>query len=301
MLGGLFAEVDEEMEAKKVGAVLEGIRQGLPLKTVAPELNDDVRFYVLGLAPNASRLSVRFWLEDDFGTIAKNYQRFVKDMHVEPPPRDTYPPLWKYLAATAVLGKRDNVPPNLAGEWMRAILSGTRYPMTLLATVLMRIRADKSVTALRAGILKALLIRNCNREAPVALDTENTDKGYLLGRLFAIYERAQYAALGPKVNATITDKFYGSASAQPRKVFAVLDKGSRNHLAKVGKEKPGYRKVLQDGIADIMDKMAPGEDPFPASLSTEEQALFGLGYYHQRNAFYKSDKPATAPQEEATQ
>ena len=118
-----------------------------------------MRFYVLGLAPNASRLSIRFWFEDDFGVLARNYQRFVADMAVDPPPRDDYPALWKYLAETAVLGKRENVPPNLAGEWMRSILTGTPYPLTLLATVLMRIRADKEVNALRVGHSEGVLLR----------------------------------------------------------------------------------------------------------------------------------------------
>jgi CRISPR-associated protein Csd1 len=108
-----------------------------------------------------------------------------------------------------------------------------------------------------------------------------------LGRLFAAYERAQTAALGAKVNATIKDKFYGTASAQPRKVFALLEKGSANHLSKVGKQAPGFRIVLERTIGGIMEQMSPGEEPFPASLSGQEQALFGLGYYHQRSEFFK--------------
>lgn len=289
LFGAFFNDFDEETEAKKIGAKLERIRRGQPLRDVEPKLADDVRFCVLGLAPNAARLSIRFWLDDDFANIAANYQRFVADMAIEPPPRDPYPALWKYLQETAVLRKNDNIPPNLAGAWMRAILTGTPYPLTLLATVLMRIRADKDVNALRVGMLKAVLIRNfaMNEETPVALDLDNINKGYLLGRLFAAYEQAQSAALGPKVNATIKDKFYGAASAQPRKVFALLDKGSANHLSKVGKDKPGYRVVLEKTIGAIMEQMSPGEDPFPASLSAQEQALFGLGYYHQRNELFR--------------
>ncbi len=291
----MFSDVDPQTQDKKIGTLLEKIRLGQPLAIVAPELADGVRFYVLGLAPNAARLSIRFWLDNDFGVLARNYQRFAEDMRIEPPPRDPYPALWKYLAETAVLGKRENVPPNLAGEWMRSILAGTRYPMTLLSTTLMRLRADKDVNALRVGILKALLVRNYGREdTPVSLDTTCADKGYLLGRLFATYEHAQAAALGGKVNATIKDKFYGAASAQPRKVFSLLEKGSANHLSKIGKQSPGRRVNLEKDIGAIMDRMEPGADPFPASLSAEEQALFGLGYYHQRNEFFRSKKDETS-------
>jgi CRISPR-associated protein Csd1 len=265
-------------------------------------LAEGVRFHVLGLAPNAARLSIRFWFENDFGVLARNYQRYVRDMEVFPPPSDGHPALWKYLAETAVLGKRENVPPNLAGEWMRTILIGTSYPLTLLSTVLMRIRADGEVNALRVGILKALLVRNFNkteREAPVSLDPDNKNKGYLLGRLFAAYEHAQTAALGSKLNATIKDKFYGAASAQPRRVFALLEKGSTNHLSKIGKQAPGYRIILEKTIGGIMEQMSPNEEPFPASLSAQEQSLFGLGYYHQRNEFFKSRKNENVPQEKA--
>ena len=282
--------IDEKTEAAKIGTRLAAIRNGQRLAQIAPELTEDVRFHVLALAPNAARLSIRFYFEDDFGRLVENYQRFLDHVRIEPPPRDGYPPLWRYLAETAMLGKRENVPPNLAGEWMRAILSGGRYPMTLLANVLMRIKADKQVNALRAGILKALLIRNFNKGAPMALDTGNGDKGYILGRLFAAYEQVQSAALGSKVNATIKDKYYGSASSTPRKVFALLDKGSANHLSKVGKTSPGYRVNLEKQIGEIMALMTPGDAPYPASLSAEEQALFGLGYYHQRSEFFRSKK-----------
>jgi CRISPR-associated protein Csd1 len=143
------------------------------------------------------------------------------------------------------------------------------------------------VNALRVGVLKAVLNRNYKREAPVAFDPENKNRGYLLGRLFAAYEQAQTAALGSKVNSTIKDKYYGSASAQPRKVFALLESGSANHLSKVGKQSPGRRINLEKLIGAIMERMDPGGDPFPTSLTAEEQALFGLGYYHQRNEFFK--------------
>lgn len=299
MAGG----INEDQQTQKVGIVLDRIRKGVPWLAAAadlvPDLAPGVRFHVLGLAPNAARISVRFWYEDDFGTLAENYRRFVEDLRVEPAPRDPFPPLWRYLIETAVLGKRDNVQPNLAGDWMRAILTGARYPMTMLSVVLTRIRADGEINAFRVGLLKALLIRNFNmeKEAPVALDPENRNKGYLLGRLFSLYEQAQRAALGGNVNATIKDKFYAAASASPRRVFTLLDRSSANHLSKLGKARPGQRVKLEKAIGEIMGAMAPGADPFPASLPAEDQALFALGYYHQRNALF-SKSEAEGPEGE---
>lgn len=307
LFGGDGPSIDETSESQKVAAILEQIRSGSPLSTVAPDLATGVRFYVLGLAPNAARLSIRFWLEDDFGHLIGNYQRFLEDMHIEPAPGDGTSPLWQYLLETASQGKRENVPPNLAGEWMRAILNGTPYPWTLLATILMRMRADKAgrtrdSLGLRTAILKAVLVRNLGmeEEAPVALDPENINKGYLLGRLFAVYEHIQAAALGSNVNATIKDKFYGAASAQPRKVFAMLESNSANHLSKVGKQRPGWKVSLERQVGEIMGLMSPRDDPFPAFLSSEQQALFGLGYYHQRSEFFKPRKNENTDTEGAT-
>ncbi len=287
----MFDPKDDETDAaKRIAEKLKTIPDGRVMHDIDPKLGD-IRFHVLGLSPNAARISIRFYFEDNFGALARNYQRYVQDMALQPGPREPHPPLWRYLIELAVLGKRENVPPNLAGEWMRAILSGSHYPMTLLSSVLVRIRADGDINALRVSILRAVLVRNFNlaKEAPVALDPDNMNKGYLLGRLFAVYERIQLAALGD-VNASIKDKFYGSASAQPRKVFHMLDSGSAKHLSKLGKQSPGYRVVLERALTSIMSLMEPGGDPFPASLSAQEQALFGLGYYHQRNEFFK--KPA---------
>lgn len=288
----LFAEFadpssDEKIAASKIGARLEDIRNGKRLSDVAPKLAEGVRFFVLGLAPNAARLSVRFYWESDFGQLTANYQRYVADTAIDPPPRDGWPPLWRYLRELAVLGKSENVPPNLAGDWMRAILTGTPYPMTLLSTALMRMRSDGEINALRVAIVKSVLKRNLNVEVPVALDTANTNKGYILGRLFAVYEEVQRAALGGNVNATIKDKFYGSASATPQKVFAALSSGSQNHFSKLKKQSPGRAVNLEKLLMTITDLMAPGDDPIPVSLASNEQALFGIGYYHQRSDFFR--------------
>lgn len=288
----LFAEFADPKTEDKIatgilGARLEDIRNGKRLPDVAPKLAEGVRFHVLGLAPNAARLSVRFYWESDFGQLAANYQRYVEDTRLDPPPRDGWPQLWRYLRELAVLGKSENVPPNLAGDWMRAILTGTPYPLTLLSTALMRMRSDGEINALRVAIVKSVLKRNLNVEVPVALDMANTNKGYILGRLFAVYEEVQRAALGGNVNATIKDKFYGSASATPQKVFAALSSGSQNHFSKLKKQSPGRAVNLEKLLMTITDLMVPGDDPIPVSLSSAEQALFGIGYYHQRSDFFR--------------
>lgn len=293
LFAGFFDSSSEErLAVAGIGARLERLRQGVRLDEVAPQLVD-VRFCVLGLAPNAARLSVRLWWENDFGTLTRHYQRYLDDTRLEPPPREGWPPIWRYLRELALQGKSENVPPLIAGEWMRAILGGGAYPMTLMSTVLMRIRADGEINALRAAMLKSVLIRNFAKEVPVALDPENTNKGYILGRLFAVYEEVQRAALGGNVNATIKDKFYGAASASPQKVFRTLDSGAQNHFAKLRKLSPGRAVNLEKLIGGIVDLMRPGDDPVPATLGAVDQALFGIGYYHQRSDFFR--KPDAAP------
>lgn len=284
---GEDASAEDKVAAAEIKLRLEMIQQGTALAQVASKLTDGVRFHILGLAPNAARLSVRFHYEDDFGKLVQNYQNHLGNLRLEPPPRDGFPPLWRYLTELAVLGKRENVPPNLAGDWMRAILTGQPYPLTLLAITLMRLRGDGDVNALRAGILKSVLIRNLKMEVPVALDPTMPNKGYVLGRLFAVYEEIQRAALGGNVNATIKDKFYGAASATPQKVFAVLDRGSANHFAKLRKQSPGWAVNLEKLLTSITEVMEPGKDPIPVALSSAEQAMFGIGYYHQRSEAFR--------------
>jgi CRISPR-associated protein Csd1 len=279
---------EDAISARKIGDKLSAIRDGQPLAQILPRQDKGVRFYVLGLAPNAARLSVRYYWESDFGQLVKNYQRYLADMKLAPPPREGWPPLWRYLIELAVQGKRENIPPLIAGEWMRTILTGSNYPLTLLSTTLMRIRADGEVSALRAAILKSVLTRNLSMEAPVALDPASTDTGYVLGRLFAAYENIQRAALGRNVNATIRDKFYGSASAAPARVFGALSKNAFAHLSKVRKERPALAHYLQEGVQQITELLDASKEPFPASLPQQAQAMFALGYYHQ-----SSFRPAT--------
>jgi CRISPR-associated protein Csd1 len=301
-----FLGVNETTENAKVADILKAIHDGLPIESIRPDLADGVRFHVLALAPNAARLSVRFYIEDDFDVIAIRYAEHVRRLRIEPPPREALPSMWRLLIETATLRKSENIVPNLAGDWMRAILTGAPYPLTLLSTLLMRLRADHDVNALRAAIVKSVLIRNFGnsftREVPVSLDPANKEPGYLLGRLFAIYERIQTAALGRDVNATIKDKFYGAAASQPRKVFPMLEKGSAPHLSRLGKDSRGYQVILERKLGEIMEAMSSDADPFPAHLPDRQQGLFALGYYHQRSDFFvKHDGKTEAATQEPTQ
>lgn len=291
----IFARfVDEKVEAKKVEAILEAIRQGKPIADIKPDLPKGVRFYVLGLSPNAARLSVRFYIEDDFGEIASRYLAHIEHMRLDPPPREEAPSMWRLLIETASQRKSENIPPNLAGEWLRAILTGAPYPLTLLSTLLMRLRADHDVNALRAAILKSVLIRNFEMEVPVSLDPENKDSGYLLGRLFATYEYAQTQALGGNINATIRDQYYGTASATPRAVFPLLQRKATHHLSRLRKDKPGLATNLDRKIGEIFELAEP-ESLFMPTLSARRQALFAVGYYHQRNDFYRRKDARAEP------
>jgi CRISPR-associated protein Csd1 len=306
----LGLEIDKEMEASKVRPILQAISKGRPLADFNPALAKGVKFYVLGLSPNASRLSIRLWLEDDFGTFADRLAEHRRDMEIAPPAREETPTIRNLLLETAVQRKYENVPPQLAGQLLRAVLAGGRYPATLLATLLMRLRADGDIRDLRVAMLKAIVVRDRRlargpasisnpREENlfVSYDPDCREPGYLLGQLFAVYEYAQTAALGRGVNATVKDKFYGSASTTPESVFPLLDRGSVPHLAKLRKVRPRQAVNIEKQIAEIMERLSPSRTAFPKSLPPAQQALFALGYYHERNRRFAA-KPELAVEEE---
>ncbi len=288
---------DDEISDQAVKSILEKMAKGRPIIEISPDLPQGVRFHVLGLAPNAARISTRFWLEDDFATIAEHILWHYRDMRIDPPPRHEQPSVRRCLrevATTKVKNPYEHIPPQLAGEMLRAILTGRTYPQTLLSTILMRLRSDKAVTDLRVALLKAVVCRNrrtaihsTKEDNLVSLDPTNVDPGYLLGRLFACFEHAQRQALGGNVNATIRDKYYGAASATPRSVFPILQRNAMNHLAKLRKD-PNSRGAeirLDRDITQIYECATP-EKLFVSTLTMERQAFFAIGYYHQKNVFF---------------
>ncbi len=269
----------------RIHDLLKTIRSGRRAVDIMPELDDSVHFYLLALAPNAARLSIRFWEADTVGGLLKKVGKHFRDLEIVRQYEDEpeFPPLWRLLCQTAALGKSENIPPVLAGGMARAMLSGVRYPQSLLVAVLGRIRSEHAVTYFRAALIKAFLIRNKQMEVPVSLDPARTDRPYLLGRLFAVLEKAQEEAV-PGANATIKDRYLSSASATPGQVFHMLLKNSANHTAKLRKDPEKKSRAIHYDkmIQDIMNAF----NDFPTTLFSEEQGLFMIGYYHQRKDFF---------------
>ena len=294
---GFFAQVftppDDEQESAKVFNVLEQMSKGRPLQEIAPELSANTRFYILGLAPNAARISVRFWLDTTFGQLAENLAQHWQDLALEPCAWKTPPSIWRLLLQTAVLGKSENISPVLAGEMTRAVICGTPYPLSLLSQLITRIRADGDVNGLRVAMMKAVLERRFRKGfieegVPMSLNNESPNRAYLLGRLFAVLERIQYQALG-ELNAGIADRYYGSASAVPFSVFPRLLSGAKHHLSRLRKDKAGMAVNLDKDLGEIIAKLP---ETFPRHLSIDEQGRFAIGYYHQKQSYFAKKETA---------
>jgi CRISPR-associated protein Csd1 len=280
---------DDDSQRKKLGVSLEKIAKGRPFEEIAPDLDPKTRFYVLGLAPNAARLSIRYWLDSTLGELGQCLSEHWQDMQIEPLPwRPEQPPsVWRCLIQTAPLGKTENIAPQLAGEWLRSILTGRRYPRALLTQIVQRLRSDGDMNGLRVALIKAVLQRDHRKgflkeATPMSLDLENAPLAYRLGCLFAVLERAQSEAI-PGANATIVDRYYGTASSVPYSVFPRLIAGFQNHVSKIRKDKPGFAVNLGKQIGNILDLLPP---TFPKQLSVEQQGQFAVGYYHQKQSFF---------------
>lgn len=276
--------VTDESEAGQISKKLEAIAKGRPLSEVDPGVDENTRFFVLGLAPNASRLSIRFWFEDNLGNLSAKIGKHWQDLSLEPTPWKTPPALWRLLRETAVQNKLENIPPAIGGALMRSILTGSRYPQSLLGAVIARIRADKNINGTRAAICKACLTRDyrlgfAKEDVPMSLHTEENNTAYRLGRLFAVYEDIQRAAVNPK--STIRARYFGAASATPASVFPILVRNSMHHLATIRKgERGGRAHRFEREVGSILDGM---ETSFPRSLRLEDQGRFAIGYYQQKS------------------
>ena len=274
---------DPDADVRAVKALYDGVFTG--------HVGDDAatKFYVLGLAPNAARISVRFWHNGTIRDFAEKIRQHFDDLKIVRSPKDTgrYALFW-ILSAMALENKVDNVPPNLSGQIVQAVLTGSLYPATMLQQTIRRVRATRDVTRMQAGILKGYLNRyyrihsTKEKEITVALDTANNNPGYRLGRLFAVLEKIQEEA-NPGLNATIRDRFYGAASSSPVTVFPQLLKLKNHHLAKL--ENVGRKINFERMLTEIFDGIG---SEMPSHLAMEDQSRFAIGYYHQRQALFSS-------------
>ena len=280
---------------EEIRGIFDNLKKQWKVEYQDVELNPDQKFYILSLAPNAARLSVRFFYQDSFGNMLNNLAAHYDRMSVVKPAwaNDWYLGIRSMLGETVNQNSKDKMPvPNMAASVLKAILSGTRYPASLYTDVLIRIRAEQgTVTWGRAGIIKAYMIRNGNwkeGEKYMALNEESRDTAYVLGRLFSVLESIQMEA-NPGIKATIRDRYFNSACATPASIFPVLIKLKNSHVKKLERDKGSAKVYYEKLLTEIMEKLG---DRFPARLSLEDQGKFILGYYHQVQKKYekKEDK-----------
>ena len=285
---------DPDYRVESVRAMLKSAYTGK-----LPRDEAENRFYFLGLAPNAARISVAVWKVGTIGELGRNFEQFLLDFDLEAGEKIRRPTtVYGVLTSLALEYKLENLARNLEGRFLAAIIDGTPYPVTLLIQAINRIRADRKLLPLRIATVKACLNRknrfdgNQNKELTMSLDPENPNIGYQCGRLFAVLEKAQ-AEANPGINATICDRFYGAASTTPVTVFGRLLALNLHHLEKLT---PGRKIGFRNLAGEIIDRISD----FPAHLSLEDQGRFAIGYYHQNQELYRSKKtvePQTEPEQ----
>jgi CRISPR-associated protein, csd1 family len=262
------------------------------------------KFYLLGLSPNSARIVVRFWHETTVATLSEGIAAWYDDLQMvrgESSPYPEYMPLPRLLGNLVLDGKMENLPSDLIAQVTDAALNNRVLPVSLLQAALRRNKAEQKITYGRASLLKAYINRAIRagrlknmKELNMSLDRNRQDIGYVLGRLFAVLEKTQDEA-NPGLNATIADRYFGSASSTPIAVFGTLIRLSKHHLSKLNTEKyRGKRIFLEKLFQEIIGKI----DNFPNHLDINHQVLFGIGYYHQKQDFFQSNSTETIKQEQ---
>lgn len=256
---------------------------------------DNSRFYILGLAPYTARISIKLWAEGSIPEIVGNTLQHQYDMNIisekgnvdaETPPLRSIYQIVKTVSSSdksSKSDKSDKWSSNLIQSIVESIVENKPYPQSLQQACLERIRRGNRITELRAAILKAYINRKKQQEyITMSLDPNQTNKAYLAGRLFALFESIQQCALGGNLNRTIRDAYYGTASTTPRTIFGRLDALSKVHLSKLRKEKPGLAILKEKQLEEIYNLIPGGTPKMPTHFSLDDQSIFAVGYYHQR-------------------
>lgn len=283
--------------------IVTHMRDGLPVDLEGVEISPDEPFYILGLAPNAARISVRLFLRNTFRELVTNLSLHQDRMKLDGPSWEKQNiPLWKTLKATAnPNGKEQAASPLMAGSLFRAVLQNAKYPESVFQNIMLRVFADRDkdaeggkaaiqkISHSKAAFIKAYLLKNGKEQwegkLQMALNENCNDISYVLGRMFSMLENIQQSA-NPTINTTIKERYFNSACATPASVFPILLKLANTHLAKLDERKAVYFKKR---MGALMDKIIMPEEgiPFPARLTLEEQGAFILGYYQETQARYK--------------
>ena len=281
------SSVQDEGMRQKLQSFLQALRDGYEAYAEIEQAPEQTSYFILGLAPNAARIAIRFFYQGTLAELLANVRQHHRDIGLVPQPAKgnrradpEFPPAWLLLKQVCRDGDAKEIPPILSGPLMRAIITGTYYPAGLYMAILRRLNAGGRIQYLRASVIKGYLNRNLNKEVSMALDPTRVDRAYLLGRLFAALEKTQKDALGEGLNKTIRDSFYSSASSTPGPIFPRLLRKYQHHLAKLeGGHRINREKLIQEIFAPLLS--------FPAQLSLSDQGLFAMGYYHQIQDFYK--------------
>lgn len=286
-MGALFGPGDRISHADLKRAMGD-LAQGRKTNWEDREIDPDTPFYILGISPNAARLSVRFFWRNTLGGLMERSKAHYDRLEIQVPAYEKFHdlPVWRLLGETVSQNSRDRIPsPVMAGDVMRAILNDGPYPASLEHGVLLRIRAEQDVTWRRAAILKAIVQKNlpdshpAKEVAAMELNENSCYQPYVLGRMFALFACIQKNAL-PNINVTIKDKYFGSAASTPLTIFPVLTAFAQNHLKKLS---TGSRIYFEKKLAALHDKITY---TLPSRHTLAEQEAFYIGYYHQTQSLY---------------
>lgn len=283
---------DNQQEMRKV---FENLKQGIWVDLTDIKLNPEQKFYILCLAPNAARLSVRFFYQDSFGNMLKNLAKHYERMEIVQPSWEdnTFLGIRRMLDETVKQKAKDKTPnSNMAAMVLRAVLEDSAYPASLYTNTLIRIRAEQGkVSCGRAAIIKAYLIKNYHwkeGEKCMGLNDGYENTEYVLGRIFAVLESIQKDA-NPSITTTIRERYFNSACATPEAIFPILFKLKNSHIKKIERENTGAKIYYENILMELMGKISINEKVggFPKRLTLEEQGRFILGYYHQMQKKYE--------------
>jgi CRISPR-associated protein Csd1 len=291
-LPGPDAPVEDKRRADQLRLFLSQLREGYALNELD---TPGTRFFILGLSPNAARISVRFWADTTVAEMEDRLRQHLQDIDLVGSREGDS--LLKIKGIVQATGRAesdakgqfrgydgDSVAPLLAGAIARAVLTGGPYPQSLLSSMVRRIRSDNAIRHPRVAAIKACLVRNSRlngnpKEVPVALDINRSEPAYVTGRLFALLEKIQEDSSEGNLNATIKDRYFSSASATPGVVFPRLIRLSQHHLAKI---EGGLKVYREKQLGEVMGKV----ERFPSHFNLEDQGLFSVGYFHQRQDLF---------------